>query len=129
MRNEWSATTLFMTIQKLKQIARHLAPSTNVKWLSDIAGDLRAEDGPVKHPPVVDASELLIAGLTFVEEYIEPELPMDMKSALNIRNGLMVAMLASCPIRAKNLSKHHTFKSNDLSRSDAPKIAKIGPSW
>jgi hypothetical protein len=27
MRNEWSATTLFMTIQKLKQIARHLALS------------------------------------------------------------------------------------------------------
>jgi integrase len=104
MRNEWSATTLFMTIQKLKQIARRLAPSTDFKWLSDVAGDLRAEDGPVKHPPVVDASQLLIAGLAFVEEYIEPERPMGMRSALNIRNGLMVAMLASCPIRAKNLT-------------------------
>ena len=104
MRNEWSATTLFMTIQKLNQIARRLAPSTNFKWLSDVAGDLRAEDGPVKHPPVVDASQLLIAGLAFVEEYIEPERPMEMRSALNIRNGLMVAMLASCPIRAKNLT-------------------------
>ena len=117
MRNEWSATTLFMTIQKLKQIARHLAPSTNFKWLSDIAGDLRAEDGPVKRPPVVDASQLLIAGLAFVEEYIEPERPMDMRSALNIRNGLMVAMLASCPIRAKNLTGLTLGRSLHLSNS------------
>jgi integrase len=117
MRNEWSATTLFMTIQKLKQIARHLAPSTNFKWLSDIAGDLRAEDGPVKHPPVVDASQLLITGLAFVEEYIEPERPMDMRSALNIRNGLMVAMLASCPIRAKNLTGLTLGRSLHLSNS------------
>jgi hypothetical protein len=117
MRNEWSATTLFMTIQKLNQIARHLAPSTNFKWLSDIAGDLRAEDVPVKHPPVVDASELLIAGLAFVEEYFEPERRMDMRSAFNIRNGLMVAMLASCPIRAKNLTGLTLGRSLHLSDS------------
>jgi len=118
MRNEWSATTLFMTIQKLKQIARHLAPSANVKWLSDVAGDFRAEeDGPVKRPPVVDASQLLIAGLAFVEEYIEPERPMDMRSALNIRNGLMVAMLASCPIRANNLTGLTLGRSLHLSDS------------
>jgi integrase len=117
MRNEWSATTLFMTIQKLKQIARHLAPSTNFKWLSDVAGDLRADDGPVRHPPVVDASQLLISGLAFVEEYIEPERPMDMRSALNIRNGLMVAMLASCPIRAKNLTGLTLSRSLHLSNS------------
>jgi integrase len=117
MRNEWSATTLFMTIQKLKQIARHLASSTDFKWLSDIAGDLRAEDGPVKHPPVVDASELLIAGLAFVKEYTKPERPMDMRSALNIRNGLMVAMLASCPIRAKNLTGLTLGRSLHLSNS------------
>jgi integrase len=117
MRNEWSATTLFMTIQKLKQIARHLAPLTTFKWLSDAVGDLRAEDGPVKRPLVVDASELLIAGLTFVEEYIEPERPMDMRSALNIRNGLMVAMLASCPIRAKNLTGLTLGRSLHLSNS------------
>ncbi|MGO9235092.1 MAG: hypothetical protein ACLP4V_13870 [Methylocella sp.] len=117
MRNEWSATTLFMTIQKLKQIARHLAPSTNFKWLSDIAGDLRAEDGPVKHPIVVDASQLLFAGLAFVKEYTEPERPIDMKSALNIRNGLMVAMLASCPIRANNLTGLTLGRSLHLSNS------------
>jgi integrase len=104
MRNEWSPTTLFMTIQKLKQIARHLAPSANVKWLSDIAGDLRAEGGPVKQRPVVDASELVIAGLALVEEYSGHESTMDLETALNTRNGLMVALLASCPIRAKNFT-------------------------
>lgn len=103
MRDEWSATTLFMTIQKLKQIARHLAPSTNFKWLSDLAADLKEEDGSIKRPPVADASQLLIAGLALVEEYIDSEGPMGLRSALNIRNGLIVAMLASCPIRAKNL--------------------------
>jgi integrase len=104
MRNEWSATTLFMTIQKLKQIARHLAPAENFKWLADIAGDLKAEDGPIKRSPAVDASELLIAGLSLVEEYAEPGKPMSLDMALNIRNGLMTALLASCPIRAKNLA-------------------------
>jgi integrase len=116
MRKEWSATTLFMTIQKLKQIAHHLAPSANFKWLSVIAGDLKAEGGPVKQQPVVDASELVIAGLTLVAEYTERESPMDLETALNIRNGLMVALLASCPIRAKNLTGltlGRSFRSSD----------------
>jgi integrase len=104
MRGAWSATTLFMTIHKLKQIARHLAPSANFKWLTDVAGDLKAEDGPVKRRPVVDATELLTAGLTLAEEYSACHRPMDLTSALNIRNGLMVAFLASCPIRAKNFA-------------------------
>ncbi|MEJ0096246.1 MAG: tyrosine-type recombinase/integrase [Methylocella sp.] len=103
MRDEWSATTLFMTIHKLKQIAGHLAPSSNFKWLSNVADDLKAEDGPVKRPPVVDASELLTAGLTLVEEYSPCDQPMDLATARNIRNGLMIALLASCPIRVKNL--------------------------
>src|SRR5271166_767956 len=117
MRNEWSATTLFMTIQKLKQIARHLAPAVNFKWLADIAGDLKAEDGPVKRSPAVDASELLIAGLSLVEEYAEPGKPMSLDIALNIRNGLMVALLASCPIRAKNLASLTLGRSLHLSGS------------
>jgi integrase len=104
MRNEWSATTLFMTIQKLKQIAHHLAPSADFKWLSIIAGDLKSEGGLVKQRPVIDASELVIAGLALVEEYSARESPMVVETALNIRNGLMVALLASCPIRAKNLT-------------------------
>ena len=104
MRNEWSATTLFMTIQKLKQIAHHLVPSTNFKWLSDIAGDLKAEGGPVKQRPIMDASELVIAGLTLAAECSGHESLKDLETALNVRNGLMVAMLASCPIRAKNFA-------------------------
>jgi integrase len=103
MRGAWSATTLFMTLNKLKQIARHLAPSADFKWLTDVAADLKAEDGPVTRRPAVDATELLSAGLTLVEEYSACHRPMDLTSALNIRDGLMVALLASCPIRAKNL--------------------------
>jgi integrase len=117
MRNEWSATTLFMTLQKLKQIARHLAPAANFKWLADIAGDIKAEDGPVKRSPAVDASELLIAGLSLVEEYAESGRPMSLDIALNIRNGLMVALLASCPIRAKNLAGLTLGRSLRLSGS------------
>ena len=104
IRGAWSATTLFMTIQKLAQIARHLTPSANFKWLTDVAGDLKAEDGPVKRRLVVDATELVTTGLTLAEEYSEGGGPMDLTSALNIRNGLMVALLASCPIRAKNFA-------------------------
>lgn len=104
MRSEWSTTTLFMTIHKLKQMGHHLAPSADFKWLSIIAGDLKAEGGPVRWSPVVDASELVIAGLALVAEYSEREGPMDLETALNIRNGLMVALLASCPIRIKNLT-------------------------
>ena len=40
-----------------------------------------------------------------------------MRSALNIRNGLMVAMLASCPIRAKNLTGLTLGRSLHLSNS------------
>jgi integrase/recombinase XerD len=102
MRGVWSATTLFMTIHKLKQIARHLAPALDFKWLSIVAADLKAEGCPVKQRPVVDASELVIAGLALVAEYSER--PMNLDTACHIRNGLMIALLASCPIRAKNLT-------------------------
>ncbi|MBO0733812.1 MAG: tyrosine-type recombinase/integrase [Methylocapsa sp.] len=117
MRHEWSAITLMMTVLKLKQIGRHLAPAANLKWLSRVAGDLNAEGGPVRRPPVVDASELVVAGLTLVEEYSAPEAPMDLTRALAIRNGLMIALLASCPIRAKNLTGLTLGQSLHISQS------------
>ncbi len=71
----------------------------------------------MRRPPVVDASELLIAGLALVEEYVGSAGPMDLTTAVNIRNGLMVALLASCPIRARNLAGLTLGRSLHLTHS------------
>ncbi|PNG26770.1 hypothetical protein [Methylocella silvestris] len=92
-----------MTLEKLAQIARRLAPLQDFKWLAQLAGDLKADGAPAKHKPAVDASELLIAGLSLVAQYVVAGAPMNLPAAINIRDGFMVALLASCPIRAKTL--------------------------
>ena len=93
--------------------ARLLDPKADFAWLSEIEQDLALVMEPrSKFDRVVLAERLVEAGLTLVSE-AETFAKHPFRRAIGIRNGLMIALLAVCPIRIKNfaaLEIGRTFK-------------------
>ncbi|UVF21475.1 site-specific integrase [Microvirga terrae] len=102
----WTSVTLAGSVYKLRTIARILAPASDLEWLTGIAKDLDLVAYPLERFDRVVLSEVLItAGLTLVTEAQASRRRRPIWRAGQIRDGLMVAMLAYCPIRLKNFSE------------------------
>jgi integrase len=96
------SVTVWNCIYKLRMAARLLNPKTDVAWLSEIEQDLALVMEPrSKFDRVVLAERLVQAGLTLVTE-AEAFARYPFERAIGIRNGLIIALLAVCPIRIKN---------------------------
>jgi integrase len=107
------SVTVWNCIYKLRMAARLLDPKADFAWLSEIEQDLALVMEPrSKFDRVVLAERLVEAGLTLVSE-AETFAKHPFRRAIGIRNGLMIALLAVCPIRIKNfaaLEFGRTFK-------------------
>jgi site-specific recombinase XerD len=88
----------------LRRVAKLLAPARDFSWLAEIEKDLALLMVPrSKFDRLVFSERLVEAGLTlFVEAMEFPK--SDLASAVGVRNGLMIALLAFCPIRPKNFA-------------------------
>ena len=110
------SVTIWNCIYKLRRAAELLAPTADFSWLAEIEKDLALVMEPrSKFDRLVLASRLVEAGMTLVVE-AERFARSDLARARGVRNGLMVALLALCPIRLKNfagLEIGHTFKEVD----------------
>jgi integrase len=96
------SVTVWNCIYKLRMAARLLDPKADFAWLSEIEQDLALVMEPrSKFDRVVLAERLVEAGLTLVTE-AEASSRYPFKRAIGIRNGLIIALLAVCPIRIKN---------------------------
>jgi integrase len=96
------SVTVWNCIYKLRVAARLLDPKADFVWLSEIEQDLALVMEPrSKFDRVVLPERLVEAGLTLVTE-AEAFARYPFKRAIGIRNGLIVALLAACPIRIKN---------------------------
>jgi integrase len=96
------SVTVWNCVYKLRMAARLLDPKADFGWLSEIEQDLALVMEPrSKFDRVVLAERLVQAGLTLVNES-EAFSRYPFKRAIGIRNGLMIALLAVCPIRIKN---------------------------
>jgi len=96
------SVTVWNCIYKLRMAARLLDPKADFAWLSEIEQDLALVMEPrSKFDRVVLAERLVQAGLTLVTE-AEAFAKYPLKRAIGIRNGLIIALLAVCPIRIKN---------------------------
>jgi hypothetical protein len=94
--------TVWNCIYKLRMAAKLLDPTVDLVWLSEIEQDLALVMEPrSKFDRVVLAERLVEAGLTLVTE-AEAFSGNPFKRAIRIRNGLIIALLAVCPIRIKN---------------------------
>jgi integrase len=106
------SVTVYNCIYKLRRAAELLAPSVDFSWLAEIEKDLALVMEPrSKFDRVAFTGRLVEAGLTLMTEAQEFA-THDFARARGMRNGLMIALLALCPIRVKNfatLEIGHTF--------------------
>lgn len=107
------SVTVYNCIYKLRRAAELLAPTADLSWLAEIEKDLALVMEPrSKFDRLVLTGRLVEAGLTLVAE-AERFAKLDLARARGIRNGIMIALLALCPIRPKNfatLEIEQTFK-------------------
>jgi hypothetical protein len=96
--------TTYNAVSKLRRAGMLLAPQLDFDWLHEIEKDLRLVMVPVsKIDRLVMTERLVEAGLTLIVEarkFVKDPL----KRARSIRNGMMIALLALCPIRLKNFA-------------------------
>lgn len=95
------SVTVHGSIYKLRRVSELIAAARDFTWLSEIEKDLALEMRPrSKFGRWVSTDYLVEAGLTLIAE-ADTKLS-DLARARQVRNGLMVALLAFCPIRPKN---------------------------
>src|SRR6516162_2340881 len=107
------SVTIWNCIYKLRRAAELLAPTADCSWLAEIEKDIALMMEPQsKFDRLVFTGRLVEAGLTLVAE-AQGFASSELIRARGVRNGLMIALLALCPIRIKNFSAleiGHTFK-------------------
>src|SRR5262249_52353990 len=98
-----SSTTLYGSVQKLRRVVQLIAPGQEIAWLIELERELAGEMRPrPKWDRIVSSDELVKAGLALVAEAeIAADSPPLTRGRM-VRDGLMVALLACCPIRLKN---------------------------
>lgn len=108
-----TSVTTHNGIYKLRRASELIAPAVDFAWLAEIEKDLALVMVPrSKYDRLVFTGRLVEAGLTLVAE-VQAFASDELDRARRVRNGLMIALLALCPIRLKNfavLEIGHTFK-------------------
>jgi site-specific recombinase XerD len=95
---------IWNAIYKLRWAAELMNPQTHFGWLREIENDLALLiELKSKLDRLVLAERLVEAGLNLVAE-AQNSAKNEFDRAKDIRNGLMIALLAACPIRIKNLA-------------------------
>jgi integrase len=104
LKGRVSSVTVYGSIQKLRRFVQLIAPDRDLGWLIEIERELYSEQRPrSKWDRVVTTDILVDAGRTLIAEAEITKRPM-LSRARMFRNGLMVALLAYCPIRLKNFA-------------------------
>lgn len=104
LKGRVSTGSAYNAVSKLRRVGKIIAPAIDWKWLNELEQDLRLVATPrPKFDRLVMTDRLVEAGLTLmVESNTFAHTPV--ARAKGIRNGLMIAILAVCPIRLKNFA-------------------------
>ena len=93
------------SICKLRRAAQYIAPGRDFARLAEIGKDLAFVARPrSKFGRLVTTGTLMEAGLALIHEAEHSRCMSRFARAKQVRNGLMVALLAVCPIRRKNFA-------------------------
>lgn len=104
MKARVGSVTVYGSIHKLRRIVQLIAPDRDIGWLIDIERELFCEMRPrSKWDRTVYTDVLEEAGLTLMAEAEMSKRPR-LTRARMFRNGLMITLLAHCPIRRKNFA-------------------------
>ena len=99
------SVTVQGSICKLRRACELVDPTCDMSWLADIEKDLALVMRPRSKANRWVLTEVLVeAGLTLIAEAENSRRMSKLGQARQVRNGLMVAMLAMHPIRLKNFA-------------------------
>jgi integrase len=105
LKTRVGSVTVYGSICKLRRAARYMVPAQELAWLSEIAKELALETRPrSKFGRLVSVERLVTAGLSVIQDAERSQTLTKLARAHQVRNGLMVALLAFCPIRLKNFA-------------------------
>ena len=114
------SVTVQGSIYKLRRACELIDPTRDLSWLADVEKDLALVMRPRSKSDRWVLTEVLVeAGLTLITEAENSHKMSKLGQARQVRNGLMVAMLAMHPIRLKN------FAALEIGRS----LLEIKSSW
>ena len=106
LRASCSQGTIANYLAMLVMMAKALAPAAQWSWLQDLQKQMQFGARPVrnKRTRIVPAGELLRLGLELMKKADDsiPVQGMTRQNAQDYRDGLMVALLTSRPLRQKN---------------------------
>jgi integrase len=107
-------------IGKIRRVVQILAPGRDLAWLGEIEADLRYAARPrPKYHRIVSSERLLLLGLELISRGETSKQLTDLGRARLVRDGLMIALLALCPIRLRNLAE----------LSVGRQLRRIGETW
>ena len=99
------SVTVQGAIYKLRRACELIDPARDLSWLADIEKDLALVMRPRSKADRWVLTETLVeAGLTLIEEAENSRKMSNLSRARQIRDGLMITMLAMHPIRLKNFA-------------------------
>jgi hypothetical protein len=97
------SVTVYGSIYKLRRASQLLGPRRNMMWLIEVEKDLALVMQPRSKCNHLVLTEVLIeAGLALITEADGSPTLSNLAKARQVRNGLMIAILAMHPIRLKN---------------------------
>jgi integrase len=115
-----SSVTQYGNIHKLRRATELIAPERDLAWLKELEQDLDLVKQPRSKFGRAPLTEVLVsAGLTLMDEAEAATHLTQLRRARQYRNGLMLGLLAQCPVRLKN------FSSLELGRN----FLKVADRW
>ena len=112
-----ASVTVHGCVVKAVTLARFIAPNRDYEWTRPILRRLDFEARPKeKRSKVVDSGRLFALGVKLMTDADAYRGRARLRPASTYRNGLMIAMLAICPVRLKNFTALQLDKS--LIRTD-----------
>jgi integrase/recombinase XerD len=114
------SVTRAIYVGRLRQMVSLLARGNDLGWLRDIEADLRYEARPrPKYHRIVPSSRLRSLGLELIRRGEASSHLTNLTRARLVRDGLMVALLALCPIRLRNFAELRIGRQ----------LRRIGDTW
>jgi integrase len=105
LRGRVRSLTIWNAVYKLRRAAELINQQEDYSWLREIENDLALVIEPrSKLDRLVLAERLVEAGLNLVTES-RKSAKNNFERAKGVRNGLLIALLAACPIRIKNYAE------------------------
>ena len=95
----WNSVSVAGGVKDVRLMAQTLAPERDFGWLKNVEAQLRARARPrAKISRIVASEELVNAGLVLMQNARAAK-PGSIEQARTFRDGLIIALLAVCPIR------------------------------